>query len=86
MPADPPSSGRRVPFGLMVIGSEMASFTIVGLLLDFALRTMPWLTILFTLSGLAVAFFHLVKMSQSLTAKKPPDSSNPSDGTDGGTP
>jgi F0F1-type ATP synthase assembly protein I len=70
MPTDRPP-GRRLPIGLMVVGSEMASFTIVGLLVDFGLGTMPWFTIVLTLLGLAVGFFHLVKMSQALTAKKP---------------
>ncbi len=70
MPADPPS-GRRLPIGLMVAGSEMASFTVLGLLLDFALGTMPGFTIGLTLLGLVVAFVHLVKMAQALSAKKP---------------
>lgn len=73
MPADPPS-GRRLPIGLMVVGSEMASFAILGLLLDFGLGTMPGFTIGLTLLGLVVAFFHLVKMAQALTAKKSPSS------------
>ena len=73
MPADQ-SSGRRLPIGLMVVGSEMASFTVVGLLLDFALGTMPGFTIGLTLLGLVVAFYHLVKMSQALAKRsKPPD-------------
>jgi F0F1-type ATP synthase assembly protein I len=78
MPADQPS-GRRLPIGLMVVGSEMASFTILGLLLDFGLGTIPGFTIGFTLLGLGVAFFHLVKMSQALAAKKP----NPPESGDG---
>ena len=90
MPADPPSSGRRVPFGLMVVGSEMASFTILGLLLDFALGTMPGFTIGLTLAGLAVAFFHLVKMSQALARKpdppKSPEAPEPPNPPNGGTP
>jgi F0F1-type ATP synthase assembly protein I len=65
MPADQPS-GRRLPIGLMVVGSEMASFAILGLLLDFGLGTMPGFTIGLTLLGLVVAFYHLVKMSQAL--------------------
>jgi F0F1-type ATP synthase assembly protein I len=73
MPADPPS-GRRLPIGLMVAGSEMASFTILGLLLDYGLGTMPGFTIGLTLLGLVVAFFHLVQMAQALAAKKPPAS------------
>jgi F0F1-type ATP synthase assembly protein I len=78
MPADRPSSGRTVPIGLMVAGSEMASFTILGLIADYILGTMPGLTIGLTLLGLVVAFFHLVKMSQALAAKKDaPEAPNP---------
>jgi F0F1-type ATP synthase assembly protein I len=85
MPADQPSSGKRLPIGLMVAGSEMASFTILGLILDYALGTMPGLTIALTLLGLVVAFFHLVKMSQALAAKKDaPEAPNPP--PDGGGP
>lgn len=71
MPADPQSSGRRLPIGLMVVGSEMASFTLLGLLLDFAVGSMPGFTIGLTLLGLVVAFYHLVKMSKALAGKKP---------------
>jgi F0F1-type ATP synthase assembly protein I len=81
MPADPPSPGRRVPYGFIVAGSEMASFTIVGLLLDFALNTMPWLTIVLTLMGLAVAFIHLMKWSQSLAGKRPQKPQPPAEGS-----
>jgi F0F1-type ATP synthase assembly protein I len=79
MPADPPSSGRRLPLSFAIAGSEMASFTILGLLLDFGLSTMPWFTIVLTLAGLALAFFHLVKMSRALAGKKaePPDGRSP---------
>jgi F0F1-type ATP synthase assembly protein I len=70
MPADPSSSGKSAPIGLMVVGSEMASFTILGLIADYFLRTMPGFTIGFTLLGLFAAFYHLVKMSQALAAKK----------------
>jgi F0F1-type ATP synthase assembly protein I len=70
MPADP-SSGRRLPVGLMVIGSEMAAFTILGVLLDLGLGTMPGFTIGLTLFGGAAAFFHLIKMSKAMAAKKP---------------
>ena len=50
----------------------MVSFTLLGLLLDFGLGTMPAFTIGLTLLGLVIAFFHLVKMSQALAGKKPP--------------
>ena len=70
MPADQPP-GRRLPIGLMVVGSEMASFTVVGLLLDYALDTMPGFTIGLTLLGGVTAFVHLIKMSKAMAAKKP---------------
>ena len=70
MPADKPSSGR-LPIGLMVAGSEMATFTVLGLLLDFGLGTMPGFTIGLTLLGLVAAFFQLVQMSRRLAAKGP---------------
>jgi F0F1-type ATP synthase assembly protein I len=58
----------------MVAGSEMVSFTLLGLLLDYALDTMPWLTIGLTLLGLVAAFFQLTKLAKALAArKKPPD-------------
>lgn len=81
MPADPPSSGRRLPISFAIAGSEMASFTILGLLLDFGLGTMPWFTIGLTLAGLAAAFVHLVKMSQALGKKaEPPDARSTPEG------
>ncbi len=83
MPADPPSPGNRLPIGLMVAGSEMTSFTVLGLLLDFGLGTMPGFTIGLTLVGLFVAFYHLVKMSKALAEQKPEPREGPKDG---GTP
>jgi F0F1-type ATP synthase assembly protein I len=48
--------------GLLVVGSEMASFTVAGLLLDYALNSMPWATVILTLLGVCAAFMHLVRM------------------------
>jgi F0F1-type ATP synthase assembly protein I len=74
MPADQPSNGPSVPIGFMVAGSEMASFTLLGLLIDYLAGTMPGFTIGLTLLGVGVAFWHLLKMSQALAAKKQPPS------------
>jgi F0F1-type ATP synthase assembly protein I len=71
MPADPSSSGPRLPIGLMVVGTEMASFTLFGLLTDYLLGTMPGFTIGLTLLGLVVAFFHLVKISRAIQKPNP---------------
>jgi F0F1-type ATP synthase assembly protein I len=81
MPDDQPSNGPRVPIGFMIAGSEMASFALLGLLLDYALGTMPGFTIGLTLMGTAVAFYQLVRMSKALTGKK---SEPPGGGTGGG--
>jgi F0F1-type ATP synthase assembly protein I len=64
MDADrPPPPGRPpMAIGLLVVGSEMVSFTVVGLLLDYALNSMPWATVVFTLLGVLAAFMHLVRM------------------------
>jgi F0F1-type ATP synthase assembly protein I len=80
MPDDPQSNGPNIPIGFMVAGSEMVSFTVVGLLIDYAIGTMPGFTIGLTLLGVATAFWHLMKLSKSLAAKpKPPP---PPDGSE----
>jgi F0F1-type ATP synthase assembly protein I len=75
MPADPSSNGPRVPVGLMIAGSEMVSFTLLGLLIDYAAGTMPGFTIGLTLLGLVAAFLQLTKLAKALAARKakPPD-------------
>jgi F0F1-type ATP synthase assembly protein I len=81
MPDDPPSNGPGVPIGFMIAGSEMVSFALLGLLLDYALDTMPGFTIGLTLFGLVAAFFQLTRMAKTLAAKKP---SKPGDSAKGG--
>lgn len=75
MAADRPPGGRRLPVGLMAVGSEMAGFTIVGVILDFALDTLPWFTIGLTIFGFVIAFYHLIRMAKAMSrpAKVPPD-------------
>ena len=72
MPLDPPRKSRSMPLGLLVVGSEMASFTIVGVLVDTAAGTMPVFTVVLTVLGLAAAFYHLVRMATVST--RPPES------------
>lgn len=62
MDADRPPNRPRLAIGLLVVGSEMVSFTIAGLLLDYALNSMPVGTVVFTLLGVVAAFVHLVRM------------------------
>lgn len=69
--SEEPSKGPNVPIGFMVAGSEMASFTILGLLLDYAFGTMPWLTVVLTLLGLVAAFLHLKRLAKTIATRKP---------------
>ena len=48
----------------------MAGFTVFGLVLDFALNTIPWLTVIFTLLGCTVVFLHLMRLSKSMSGPK----------------
>ena len=74
MPDDAPSNGPDIPLGYFVAGSEMVSFTVVGLVLDYLLGTLPGFTIGLTLLGVVAAFWHLTQMARALTAKKPKQS------------
>ncbi len=69
MVAEPPSTGSKLSVGLMAMGSELAGFTILGLLLDYALGTLPWLTAGLTLLGFLVVFYHMVLISRALSRK-----------------
>ena len=69
MPAEPPISGPRMSVGLMVMGSEMAGFAVIGLLIDLAAGTMPGFTIGLTLFGFAVVFYHLMRLSKQMTRR-----------------
>lgn len=70
MPADPPSNGPRMSIAFLSIGTEMVSFTLIGLLLDYVFDTMPWCTIGLTLLALPFVFFQLTRMAKVLGAKK----------------
>jgi F0F1-type ATP synthase assembly protein I len=77
MPDDAPSNGPNIPFGYFVAGSEMVSFTVVGLALDYLLGTLPGFTIGLTLAGVVVAFRHLMLMARALADKKPKQTPQP---------
>lgn len=82
MPAARPSNGPRLPIGLMAIGSEMAGFTVVGVILDLLVfDTLPWFTIGLTVLGFAAAFYHLVQFAKIQV--KPPHGGQSSPGDEG---
>lgn len=61
-----------MPLGFLMAGSEMASFSLMGLTLDYFLGTMPGFTIGLTLLGVVFSFFHLMQMAKRLARKKSP--------------
>lgn len=67
----PPDSDRRPlsPIAFAVVGSEMASFTLVGVGIDYFAGTMPWMTVGLTLLGTVAAMVHLIRMA---LPKNPP--------------
>ena len=76
MPADPPAKGPRLSIAFLAVGSEMVSFTLFGLLIDYGLGTMPGFTIGLTVLGLFAVFFHLTRMAKAMAANRgtpPPD-------------
>jgi F0F1-type ATP synthase assembly protein I len=70
MAADPPPAGPRIATGLMVMGSEMAGFTMLGVVVDFAVGTMPWFTVGLTLLGFVTVFLHLMRFAKSMSRSK----------------
>jgi hypothetical protein len=59
-----PEQHRRLssPLGMLAIGSEIAGFAIVGVLLDYLLgwlSVFPWMTLTLSPLGLLVAGWHL---------------------------
>ena len=45
----------RLGVGFIVIGSELATFCLLGVGLDYAFNSKPWLTVIGTLIGFAAA-------------------------------
>jgi len=70
MAADPPPAKPRVATGMMVMGSEMAGFTLLGLVVDYAAGTMPWFTVGLTLLGFVAVFLQLMRFAKSMNRPK----------------
>lgn len=66
--------GRSAPCGLLVAGSEMVSFTLAGLVVDYLFGTLPVFTVGLTLLGVPAAFFLLVRLSRATPG---PDAAGP---------
>lgn len=60
----------NVAAGLILIGSELVSFAIFGVVLDYFLHSQPWFTVVFTLLGVVMAGWHGLKLLLNDEAKK----------------
>lgn len=65
MTAPPGGRSPVSPIGFAVLGSELAGFTVAGVLLDTWLGTMPWLTIGGVFGGLLTAFVHMARLARA---------------------
>lgn len=63
------------PVAFGVAGSEMVSFTLVGLAIDWISDSMPWATVSLTILGVMAAMFHLARMVQSANRPRSPGGS-----------
>ena len=63
----PESKGKPTPPALALagIGSEMVGSTLAGVLLDWLIGSLPIFTVLLTVTGLAVAMWHLSKWAKA---------------------
>ena len=61
----PAPKPKSLPVGLALIGSEIAGFAVVGVLIDYAtgmLDSIPWATLVLTPLGLVAAMIHLNRL------------------------
>jgi hypothetical protein len=75
---DTPKQPRPLPppLGMLVIGSEIAGFAVVGIVLDYLLGNfdgLPWMTLILSPLGLLVAGWHL----RQLVRPRGPSSPSP---------
>lgn len=60
----PPGKQSRPAVALTGIGSEMVGFTLGGVFLDWLIDSLPVFTVLLTITGLALAMWHLMRWAK----------------------
>ena len=65
MPDEPPAKRGNTAVAMAGIGSEMVGSTLAGVLLDWLIGSLPIFTVLLTVTGLAVAMWHLSKWAKA---------------------
>ena len=65
MPDELPGKKGNTAVAMAGIGSEMVGSTLVGVLIDYLINSLPIFTVLLTVTGLAVAMCHLSKWAKA---------------------
>ena len=66
-----PKKTISIGMGFTLIGSELVTFTLVGVGLDYWLGTLPWLTLVLTLVGMGAAVLFTMRLLKQEDANKP---------------
>lgn len=70
-----PKKTISIGMSFTLIGSELVTFTLVGVGMDYWLGTLPWLTLVLTLVGMGAAVLFTMRLLKQEDANKPgPDS------------
>ena len=68
MPPESPRKQTRPVVALSGIGGEMVGFTLLGVFIDWLAGVLPVFTVLLTVTGLAVAMWHLMTWAKRRSA------------------
>lgn len=66
----PPRKAPSLGVGFVVIGSELVTFTLMGVALDYVFDTSPWLVVAFTLLGFGAAIWLTMRLLNAEAAAR----------------
>ena len=66
-----PKKTISIGMGFTLIGSELVTFTLVGVGMDYWLGTLPWLTLVLTLVGMGAAVLFTMRLLKQEDANQP---------------
>lgn len=66
----PPRKAPSLGVGFAVIGSELVTFTLMGVGLDYVFGTSPWLVVVFTLLGFVAAIWLTLRLLNAEAAAR----------------
>ncbi len=66
-----PKKTISIGMGFTLIGSELVTFTLVGVGMDYWLGTLPWLTLVLTVVGMGAAVLFTMRLLKQEETNKP---------------